>query len=479
MTFVALSIPDWPTGAASTELLARLLAVAPRAAVTPDQRLAWLDGRGLDAGALARRAVADLAAAHVTVIGTGISAVPLTAAIAARAAPAGACVTVPAGTERTWLAPLPLDVLFPAEELDTLFVSVGLHRAGDLAALDREAVEVRFGARGLECWRRARADDRRPIFSARPREWPTASFDWTDFTAADLEQLVFVVNALLRTICDTLAQGGLGARLLTVTLTLEGGGTVAQPVGAARPTADRRTWLRLVRRALEQLTLDDRVAGLAVQVDAAIAPPARQGDLFDSGFATEAAAEQAVEHILDMQGDAVVVLRRGGHVLPERQGTWNKSAQGPEPRAPDTGLGMQGGGSRVVGASETPLGEAGEHRRIPPAGPWTQGHGRSSGLWAPGSGRLSPELSPLLLPAPREISVFTERRRGFDIPVRYLDNGEIVLLRQTLGPQCLSGERWATPFAREYYQGIRADGVMVLLYHEWCGDRWYLSGWWD
>ncbi len=318
-------------------------------------------------------------------------------------------------------------MLSPAEELDTLFVSVGLHRAGDLAALDREAVEVRFGARGVACWHRARADDRRPIFSARPREWPTASFDWTDFTVADLEQLVFVVNALLRTICDTLAQGGLGARLLTVTLTLEGGGTVAQPVGAARPTADRRTWLRLVRRALEKLTLDDRVAGLAVQVDAAIAPPVRQGDLFDFGFATEAAAEQAVEHILDMQGDAVVTLRRGGHVLPERAGEWKEGAQGP-------------GALRICLNLALPL---------PPS------------------------------PAPREISVFTERRRGFDIPVHYLDNGEIVPLRQTLGPQCLSGERWATPFAREYYQGIRADGVMVLLYHEWCGDRWYLSGWWD
>ena len=62
MTFVALSIADWPTGAAANDLLAQLLAVAPRAAIAPGERLAWLDARGLDAGALvarAREALAD------------------------------------------------------------------------------------------------------------------------------------------------------------------------------------------------------------------------------------------------------------------------------------------------------------------------------------------------------------------------------------------------------------------------------------
>ncbi len=403
-------------------------------------------GGGLDAAALARHAITELAA-HVRITGAGIAAVPVVAAIAARRAADGGIVVVPAGAERAWLAPLPLDVLAPADELDTLFVSVGLHRCGDLAALDAEAVAVRFGPRGVDCWRRARAIDPRLLFSARPQEWPTASFDWTDFTVASLEQLVFVVNALLTSVCDALAQCGLGARLLGVTLALEGGGTVARQVGASRPTADRRTWLRLVRHALEQLTLDDRVAGLAVQVDTAIAPPVRQGDLFDAGFATEAAAEQALEQVLDMQSDAVVALRRGGHVLPERAGRWMaEGAQSPEPGAQKS----------VAGRFSS-----------------------SSGSSALGSGPCSPVLAPLLLPAPREISVFTERRRGFDVPVRYLDHGEVVVLRQALGPQCLSGEQWAGRFAREYYQGIRPDGVMVLLYREWRDDRWYLAGWWD
>jgi hypothetical protein len=85
----------------------------------------------------------------------------------------------------------------------------------------------------------------------------------------------------------------------------------------------------------------------------------------------------------------------------------------------------------------------------------------------------------LLLPLPREITVLTRLRRGFAVPYRYTDNGVAVSLHECLGPQCLSGGEWSEPFAREYHQAVRTDGVAVLVYRDVPSDRWYLAGWWD
>jgi nucleotidyltransferase/DNA polymerase involved in DNA repair len=427
MTFVALSIPGWPTGAASNDLLAQLLAVAPRAAIAPGEQLAWLDARGLDPVALTARARAALAEIGVTEVFAGAARVPCVAAIAAKER--NSRLSVPAGTERAWLAPLPLDVLAPADKLMSLFAGVGLETCGDLARLSRESVEVRFGREGLLLWKLARADDPRPIFSSRPRELPNASLDWTEFSTTDLEQLVFVLHSLLKTVCDAIAIDGVGARSLTLTLALENRTTITHAVGAARATAQRTTWLRLMRRALERITLPDRVTGIAIQVDMVGAPAVRQGDLFDLGFASAHAAESAVAHVMDLQHDAVVRLERGGHPLMERRVRWiAKESHGPEAVSP-----------------------------------------RPNAL----------SLNPMLLPSPREVTVLATSRRGFTIPIRYVDNDVPYPLKECLGPHCISGDRWTERVAREYHQGIRADGTVVLLYHDVLSDQWYLAGWWD
>jgi hypothetical protein len=438
MTFVALSIPDWPTGAASNDLLAQLLAVAPRAAIAPGEQLAWLDARGLDPAALVQRAREALAEIGITKISAGASRVPIVAMIAAHEVmgagdvpPTPPLAWIPSGTERTYLARLPLDVLKPANTLLSLFAGVGLQTCGDLARLTRESVEVRFGRDGLVAWQLARADDPRPIFSSRPRELPNASLDWTEFSTSDLEQLVFVLHSLLKTVCDAVAADGTGARSLTLTLALENRTTLTQSVGAARSTAQRTTWLRLMRRALERITLPDRVTGIAVQVDVVGAPAVRQGDLFDLGFASAQAAESAVAHVLDLQHDAVVVVQRHAHPLLERRVRW-------------------------VAGEET-------------------GHAGSSQELA----ATDATLHPMLLLTPREITVLTTSRRGFAIPCRYTDNNVPYPLKESLGPHCISGNRWTERVAREYHQCIRADGTVVLLYREVLSNQWYLAGWWD
>lgn len=431
MTFVALSIPDWPTGAAASDLLAQLLEVAPRAAVSPAEQLAWLDARSLDPESLAN--TARLALRHNGIVMTGAAAaeIPAVAAVAARqCALSSSWTRIARGTEREYLAPLPLGVFGEASAVHRLLRDIGITRCGALAPLSRAAVEVRFGREGVALWRLARADDPRPIFTARPRELPTASLDWSESSTSDVEQLVFVLHSLLKTVCDQLAAGGIGARTLEITLTLDDHRTITQHVTAARSTSQRTTWLRLVRRALEKLTLPDRVTGIAAQVEAAGPPTVRQGDCFDAGFASREAAERAVGHILDLQSDAVVVPRVTAHSLPEQRVIWEAHPDGMPERVPD---------ANSAGAT----------------------------------------LHPQLLPVPREITVLTRVRRGFPVPAHYTDNGVRHALTECLGPHCISGMAWQEAVAREYHQGVRADGVVVLLHHDVRRDQWYLSGWWD
>jgi hypothetical protein len=430
MTFVALSIPDWPTGAAANDLLAQLLAVAPRAAVSPAEHLAWLDARSLQPAALATSARAALGSSGIAVQGAAAAQVPVVAAVAARRGDAQGWIDIAPGAERSYLAPLPLTVLGGEGAVHHLLFGIGVTRCGELAPLSRESVEVRFGRDGMTLWRMARADDRRRLFSARPRELPSASLDWTEFSTTDLEQLIFVLHSLLKTVCDQLITAGIGARTLEITLSLENHTTLIERVTAARGTSQRTTWLRLVRRTLEKVDLPDRITGIAVRVDAAGPPTVRQGDFFDLGFASEEAAESAVSHILDLQSDAVIVPQLQAHPLLERRVAWQAHPEGMP--------------ARDASAVDLPA-----------------------------------ALHPQLLPTARAVDVATRERRSFLTPVHYTDNGVRHPLRESLGPRCVSGMPWEAPIAREYHQVVRDDGVVVLLYRDALVDQWYLAGWWD
>jgi hypothetical protein len=85
----------------------------------------------------------------------------------------------------------------------------------------------------------------------------------------------------------------------------------------------------------------------------------------------------------------------------------------------------------------------------------------------------------MLLPSPREVTVLATSRRGFHIPIRYTDNAVPYPVKESLGPHCISGDRWTERVAREYHQCVRADGTVVLLYRDVLSDQWYLAGWWD
>ena len=410
---------DWAEGAAEL-----LLELAPRVAVSGAGDV-WLDVRGLDAAQVGVAALGRLEGR----LGCGVAAVPVAAHVAAGQGD-GVHLVEP-GSEAAFLAPLDLAVLDVEERLRVLLAGVGVETCGALAALSREAVEVRFGAEALKVWRHARADDARLLFGAPPLERMRTSIDFVDYVVSDPERLLFTANALIARLCDELLERGLHARALTVTLALGNGTTWQRTLRAARPTASRSAWLRLVRSLLEQLTVPDSIAGVAVEVAATEAAAAVQGDLFDAGFATASAVEAAVARLLEVAGGVVVEPVASAHPLAERRTTL-------EPVA---------------------LAMVAERRaRAAPSGP--------------------AGLTLQLMPEPRAIHVETARRRDHDIPVRYHD-GVWRHLLEAAGPDRLSGGQWDRGYAREYFRAVTEEGVLIWLFRDAVRDRWFLHGWWD
>lgn len=439
MSFVCLWTPSWRTGAASAaELAPVLLACVPRVA-TDARGLLWADARGMDARAVAADVVELMKARGVADVRVGVASTPIAAEMAATAnceLRTAYCVLVESGRDADFIAPLSIDVLAPSPKLLTLLDGTGIATCGDLAGLDHEAVEVCFGIEGVRLWQLARADDRRPIFTDVPRELPHASLDWADYTLTDPERLVFIINALAERVITSLEERGEHARELALVLSLANREQSLHRVRFTRPTANRKIWMRQIRAMLERITLGDAITGVLLRVDALAAKRSPQGDLFDRGFATAGATEQALAQLIDDQGEILLAPERSGHVLLDRRTRW--VAESPSAL-------IERGGSEV-GASRVPA---------------------------------LPHLTLQLLPEPQPIVVVTSERRDHRVPVRYRDGAHWHELEEVAGPDRASGGHWEGGYAREYFRGVREDGVLVWLFRDAIDEEWFLHGIWD
>src|SRR5262245_11016676 len=308
MSFVCLSGLVGQSGPLNpTDLSVALLERAPKILVEQEassqsavsvEPLLWADARGMQARSLAETLIGVLRQEGCQSPRAGVAGSAVAARVAATHGSESITI-VPPGSDRCWIAPFPITVLSPEPDLANLLEGTGIESCGDLAALDQAAVELHFGAAGVQLWHLARADDRSLLFGPPPPPLPHASLEWTDYVLRDPERLLFVINRLAGSVTASLRELGQGARTFTLVFSLDRGGTVEHSFHPSRPNADQRTWMRLIRDELEQVRLPDAVSGVSLRVDAVLPSASIQGDLLDRGFATAQAAEAALARALD------------------------------------------------------------------------------------------------------------------------------------------------------------------------------------
>lgn len=159
--------------------------------------------------------VSALAAAAVT-WHLGVADGPFAATAAARRSR-----VVPAGGSAAFLAPLGVELLGDPELVD-LFRRLGLHRLGEVAALDEGTVLARFGAAGGRALRLARGLDGEAVSArAAPPELGVARI--LDSPAERLEEVVLVARGLTEELVAGLARRGLTCTLVRVEAETEAG----------------------------------------------------------------------------------------------------------------------------------------------------------------------------------------------------------------------------------------------------------------
>lgn len=440
MTYLCVRNEAWRGDTPVARSHTALLSIVPRISIQGE--LLWVDLRDLPLRETAERVMRVLRSYDGTPCTAGVAETPIAAEVAGRCTDSD-ITYVPTGEERAFLAPFPVAVLHPDPVTANLLDGAGVETCAELARLAHDAVAVRFGADGVRVWRLARADDPRQLFAPIPRALPEAAMEWSEYTVRRAERLLFVINALCGNVCRALQERGDGAVEMTLRFSLANRTTYEHPLRVARPTARQVAWMRLLRLALEQIVLPDAVVGIALRVERTAGVGGVQGDLFDRGFGTVAAAEESVEALLDQHGTIVVEPESTQHPLIDRRTVWTAI---PAMRAVE---------ARVVRESAPPVSDATT------------------------SDTAAPALTLQLLPVPRRVTVATVARRGSEVPRSYRDPDGTHAIVDVAGPDRVSGGEWDRAYAREYFRCVTGDGVLVWLYRDVRANVWYLHGWWD
>ena len=199
------------------------------------------------------------------------------ALLAARATRETHCVLLAAAQER-FLAPLPIDLLDPEDDLSAGLARFGVRRVRDLLRLPRRGLAQRLGPGVLTLLARARGEEVEAPLPERSDLRLEEAID-LEYPVDRLEPLLFILRGLVSRLLERLALRSLVCGPLDLELGLANGGRHALHVGLAAPTADIRVLLRLISLALESSPFEAAIQVVSLATEGS---PARsdQLDLF-------------------------------------------------------------------------------------------------------------------------------------------------------------------------------------------------------
>jgi protein ImuB len=401
--------------------------VSDRVEVVADGAV-FLDAGGVRHLAASERGLATALVARAAKVGlearAGLGASMIVARLAALHAADGVDV-VPAGTERGFMAPLPIACLAPDAAIVATLERWGVRRLGDLARLPLAEVATRLGPAGAALVRTARGEDARPL-APQTRADRVEEMMGLEYALDALEPLLFVLRGLLERIVARVGLAGVGCARLGLAFDLDDRGRDVRDVSLAAPTRDVRTLLGCLRVELEARPPRAAITRVLVHAVAETVRALQLGLFTPPGPSPERLA--------------TTLARLAVLCGADRVGT---------PAVADT--------HRPGSAATTPF--------TPPPG-----DALPAADAAPG------RLVVRAFRPPRPIEVFSNRGRP-DF-VRGVGLGGRVV--GVAGPWRLAGEWWgATAYARDYWDLQLSDGGVYRCYRDGASEQWFVDGVYD
>ncbi len=177
----------------------------------------------------------------------------------------GSVQVVPAGQEAAALARLPLAVLDLSEDQASTLALWGIRTLGMLAKLPEKELIARLGQEGKRL-RQLACGEMPHLFQPVELAFTLSERMDLDSAVEVLDALLFVLNLLLEQLIHRASARILALASVTVSLTLDGGGTHIRTVRPALPGNDRQLWLKLLNLDLE--AHPPQAAVLAVELQA-------------------------------------------------------------------------------------------------------------------------------------------------------------------------------------------------------------------
>jgi DNA polymerase-4 len=231
---------------------------------------------------------------------------------------------VPRGSERSFLAPLPLALHLPLDpDLIERLKLFGLRTFGDLAMMPRAAVEAQFGKEGLLALRLARGEDSRPIVPWMPPQ-RMEERSQLDPAVDNMEPLLFVARGLVDRLGGRLLDGALAATRVRLHLDLDDKPAQEQALQLRAPMSTAAELWGAVGGMLRRWTIAQPVVGIRLRISGFCPAGSRQIDLLTRRDARREDITRQLALLADAHGQLVRVARLATSppLLDERRFRW-------------------------------------------------------------------------------------------------------------------------------------------------------------
>ncbi len=183
----------------------------------------------------------------------GLGSGTFVALAAALQAPPGTAMVVEEGRERSFLAPLPVQLLPCSQEMQRRMGLLGLRTLGQLAGLPVGALAEQFGPEGMEGYRLARGMDEQPLI---PRESPLLLEEEVEIDPPTDrgDRLLATASAMVDRLVARMRSGFLACREVALLVGFAAGPTACHSTTLHEPAERAEEILRAVGRLMGRIS---------------------------------------------------------------------------------------------------------------------------------------------------------------------------------------------------------------------------------